>query len=480
MRIKKYSSFDITSIIIYVLSLSILPFLILSLFSHPSLDDFDFSEKVNEMGFLDSQLNWYYKWTGRFFSTAFLSTLNPLIYKSFFGFKILILALIIVFIYGIYFLISGISGCKISNKEKLLIALSFSFLYIYGMPTSRYGFYWFSSAVIYQGANILMAFLFGLFFKLLKSDNRNGDNMSIALGCFLILAVCGSNELSMAMLTTLLFLSLILDKIINKSFNRIMILFFFTSVIAFVVVFLSPGNDHRFGYKDGSRQLLFSITNTVSGVFEYVTYRNINLPFALFTIIFIGFLLKYDSDDIYQNKFFSVNPLWPASIFILTLSSGFFASYWSTGNPPFQRRLNSVYFVFLLGWFINIFIVVNYVKRKYNFKFKLLPDKYIYRFICAVLAVSIIVMSNRIKSAYGDLLRGNAFKFDQKLRERYKLIEHDQSDTCIVSTIENIPGSMFFNDVGDDLNYKYNKQIAKFFNKKYFIVKGTAFNIPEE
>ncbi len=473
MGIRKYLSFDFAGVSIFILLFSIVPFLILSVFSNPSLDDFDFSEKVHEMGFLNSQIDWYNTWTGRFFSTAFLSTLNPLIYKSIPGYKILIFMLIVIFVLGIYFLVSVISDGKIKNSTKSIITLSLCFLYIYGMPTSVYGFYWLSSAVIYQGANILMAFLFVLLVKIFSTDNREKSLKTMILVCILILAICGSNELSMAMLATMLFLLFLLSKIITGNFNRKILLFFLISLAGFVIVFLSPGNDHRLGYKEGSGQIMLSFKNSVTGVLEYITYQNINLPIISFTLIFIFLLLKYDTKSIYQNKFFSVNPLWSLLIFVMTIYSGFFTSYWSTGKAPYLRRLNVVYFVFLLGWFVNVFIIVNYFKKKDDPKFKLLPDKYIYLTAFAVVAVSVVIFSNRIKSAYGDLYRGTANKFDLQLRERYNFIEQDQSDTCIVDKINSIPGSIFFVDVGNDLNYRYNKQIAKYFNKKFFMVRDT-------
>lgn len=61
-----------------VLGLGLLPFLGLTLFVHPFLDDYFNANVVAQFGLWGAQVHWYCTWTGRFVSTFLLTAANPL------------------------------------------------------------------------------------------------------------------------------------------------------------------------------------------------------------------------------------------------------------------------------------------------------------------------------------------------------------------------------------------------------------------
>ena len=101
-----------------------------------------------------------------------LSSINPLVFRSIAGYKIITLIFILLFIYSVYYLVSNIALDKISIKQKLICTLSFCYLFFYGMPTVNLGLFWLASAVIYQFANIMMIVLAALFIKFLLIEKE--------------------------------------------------------------------------------------------------------------------------------------------------------------------------------------------------------------------------------------------------------------------------------------------------------------------
>jgi hypothetical protein len=451
------------------LILSVLPFIILSVFSHPCWDDFEFSELTRELGFLEAQRNWYYTWTGRFFSTAFLSSVNPLVYRSITGYKILMMFFLILFIISIYMLISEIISDKITKKQKLIICLAFCFLYFTGMPSMKLGFFWLSTAVIYQLANIMTVFIILLIIKSEKTDSNESSLRKNILIYLLIFAVCGSNEVSMVILMLLLFLIYLLNYIAFKKFSARLFSYIIASFIAFFIVFISPGNVQRYGKQPNSHNLLYSIKNTFIDMAGLFFYKYMSIPFIAITVLFILVLIRSNLSCKFTGRIFPVNPLYTVSAYLLIISAGYFTSYWSLGILPYERTANVIYFAYLLGWFFNILIVINYVKSKYNFNLKKIPV-YVYACLIAAIFFTLIITNNSIRKSY----RGTAVDFNSELNERYRFIKEDKADTCVVKSILTVPGTLFYHDITDDPMNKYNVLEAEYFNKLFLIAKDSV------
>ena len=104
LRLKRNVLLSSEYFIIILGFLSIFPFIPISFFNNPSIDDFCFFVKTIEKGYWNSQIEWYSTWTGRYFSTAILS-IYPLLTKSFLLYKIVPLILLGLFFLATYILI---------------------------------------------------------------------------------------------------------------------------------------------------------------------------------------------------------------------------------------------------------------------------------------------------------------------------------------------------------------------------------------
>lgn len=455
------------------LILTVLPFIFLSVYSHPCWDDFEYSELARELGFFESQRNWYFTWTGRFFSTAFLSTLNPLVYRSIAGYKILMMIFLILFIISIYFLISELLSEKIAKKHKLIFSLLVCFLYFTGMPSMKLGFFWLSTAVIYQLADIMMVMIMTLLLKSEMNHVKGSVGFQNLIICFLIIAVCGSNEVSMIMLMLFLFFILVINYTANKKISKRFLLYNISALISFLAVYISPGNYQRFGKQPNSHHFFYSVKHTLMDLTGLFFFKNISIPFIVISILLILILLKTDLTGKFRFNPDSVNPFYSIAAYLLILTAGYFTSYWSLGIPPFERITNVIYFVYLLGWFFNIIIIINYVKIKYNFNLKRIPS-YVYVISVSAACLSLLLTNNSVKNSYKDIYRGTAVSFDSEMNERYEYIYNDNADTCIVKSIRNVPPTLFYHDLSDDHRYKYNKLEAKYFGKKFILARDTV------
>ncbi|MHC2992461.1 hypothetical protein OB13_13020, partial [Pontibacter sp. HJ8] len=66
---------------------SLLPFLLLTLYIHPTADDFSFAIRDTSLDFLTAQLVYYLNWSGRYFGTAIVR-LSPLTFDSMVVYKL--------------------------------------------------------------------------------------------------------------------------------------------------------------------------------------------------------------------------------------------------------------------------------------------------------------------------------------------------------------------------------------------------------
>lgn len=468
MKSKKLTSFILENSILLFLILTILPFIILSYFVHPSWDDFDYAGTASRNGFFLSEYIWYVTWSGRFFSQGFLSSINPLIYGSIAGYKILTFIFIIAFIYAVYITVSELSSGCLNVKQKLICTLSFCFLFIYGLPATDFAFYWMASVVIYQLPNILMIFLAYYYIRFLRKESVT--RKTILIISLLIFAIIGCNEVSMMITVVFFTLSFLYNSIVSKKINRDLLIFATVAVVSFLIVYLAPGNNYRNKMQPLNHDLLFALKNSGTDLVKFIIYRLYNMPLIIFTILFISLYMKFILNKRAWTNTVILNPYYSVAIYLFVMFAGIFVSYWSLGTSTPVRTLNVIFFVFLSGWFVNIIILLNYINLK-----KRLPEnpvpQYVMILLCLAVFFSFLKDQNRIKTAYKDIINGAASVFNNELNARYEYIRSSPEDTVTIDSLTVIPDSFSYFDIGGDPGNKYNKLQAEFFDKKAIIRK---------
>ena len=77
-----------------------------------------------------------------------------------------------------------------------------------------------------------------------------------------------------------------------------------------------------------------------------------------------------------------------------------------------------------------------------------------------------------IRTAYADLLRGTASKYNTELIDRYNFIKESKSDTLVIDELVNIPRTIFVADITSDPKAMCNIFYSQYFGKNSITLKN--------
>jgi len=451
-------------ILYFYILIVFLPFLSLFLYVHPSADDFTYVNTFLEKGFWKSQLFWYKGWSGRYIGTVFLTT-SPLITYNIWIYRISLFIILLLLFFSLYFFLKTLFS-SYQKKDVILVTGIFLIFYLSIMPQTSSAFYWYAGSATYTLGIVFTLFMFTYMIKYFYEGRKKKFGLLAVL--FMFLAV-GSNETVMMMIFIVLFFVLLLyyynkqlyqTKIFEKDVF-LLILFFLAIVFSLIVVF-APGNTIRSSYFPNKHHLSSfkqSFLITIKYLYNWI-------PVAIMLSFLIVYIIQAKSMEI-KRKIFRIHPLLAFLLVLVIVYSGFFPSFWSMGSPPPLRTINVIFFFFLVGWLyftlsLKYFISDNHVFNKPSF---------VYFFVLIFLSTMIFNPQNNIRKLYSDWLSGRAHKYDKSLRLRYKKIKKFQegkklNDTLIVPALNNIPKSIFFNDITNDVKNWKNASYAHYWKIK--------------
>lgn len=448
----------------------LLPFLIISIYNHPSADDFSYSDFANRLGFWNAQIENYYIWTGRYTATALL-TVNPLDYTNLILYRVLPVILLISFSFSVYYFLNKL---LINSRRRDIIVLTFLilFLYIYYTPNITEAFYWMAGSITYQLASILSLLLFSMFLDLFRIKDRKKKIFLTIPASFLCVAIVGLNETSMLILVMITFILFATNFYIKKEPDPVLLILFLVTAAASAVVILAPGNLVRMAEKPGRFQLLFSITGSIKTTLLYIAGW---LPMLLIFIALFSPLLNRLAGNIKARfpleNFKFIHLLSLALAFLSFIILCFFPSYWSQGGKPPARTVNVIYLLFIFGSFalsVLFFLLLQNLQRPVSE----IPHPIRISMVIAALAI-LIVKPNNIRKVYQDLLSGSAYRYNIEMNQRYNLLEKCDSE-CVVPPIKNRPFTLFAYDLAakpSDEIYWYNKHLGDYFGLEPVKVK---------
>jgi len=444
--------------IIIIGFLSILPFIIISIFNNPTADDFCYHCKSRDFGFWNAQISWYNNWSGRYFSNAVLS-LKPLISDSFLIYKLIPIILLISFFIAIYYL-SSLLFVKLKKRDFFILAFFILTLYLFLMPSIAQGFYWLAGSVTYQLSNILTILFFIFLIKLIETNKKTYLIFSI----FFIFLIIGSNETSMLLIDFLISVIFIFKYSQNKKINYSILAIIFFAVIFSLIVIKSPGNTLRASHFLNKYQITDAIFNSV---FATYTYSIKWLPFIIISsFIYFDYFNKKMCNSV--SKIFNVNPVFLLILICCIPLLGFFPSYWSTGDSPPARTINTIYFYFLIG-LIYLTFVLFFKLKKINGNF-INFSKWV-RYLLFVIILINLMNKNNIRIVYSNLLSGSALEYNLELKNRYKMIQNNKSDTLYVPKLISKPVTIFFDDITNDSKDWRNDCFSRYWNSNPIIIK---------
>jgi hypothetical protein len=445
-------------VLLFLLVATLLPFFILSLYNHPSADDYSETFTTRQNGFWGFQKLWYFTWSGRYFDNILLS-INPLVYGANWAYKFNAIILLSLFVTATYWL----SGRLFKSSDKVnKIAFTFFFVlaFIFLLPDVGQGIFWQSGSYTCFSAEILTVFLMGSMLSYYQSGN---EKWYFAISCLLVIAVIGLYELNM--IYTDIFIAIVLAiSVIRKRKLKFPALLFTIAVLFSLLEVTAPGNAKRGEFFPNAHHFLFSIK-------ESFLYGNTLLmhwlPFMfLISLLLVDLLSKGISWNTTLDNVFSVPPLLSLMACLFIPFIGLVGCYWAQGARPVSRTVNVIYFYFEIGMIYFSFSSLKYIiKKRPGFK---VPA---YIKVPLILIFLFVLRINNISLAYRDIVLGGASAYSKERVARDEFLMNFKGDSCIVEPIKKVPDSFYFEDITADQNFWINTAYNGYYHKRFIGIK---------
>lgn len=439
MRLFSRTKFIYVSLLIATIFL-VAPFFYISIYNHPSADDYCYSDFGRSMGFWSAQVEHYLSWTGRYMATALL-TVSPIDYNELTFYRVLPGLLFIIFGVSILVFVKAIiPGAE--TRDKAVLGFIIFFLYLYNVPDITEAFYWMPGAITYQLASILSLLLFSLVLRFREHEQKFKRRVLLVLACLMVITIVGLNEVSMMMLCIIFLGWFVMDFYRKRSVDTDLLVLLLVTIAAAAVVVAAPGNLVRMSEKPEKFQLFFSVYGSLSAsIISIIKWS----PVLLLLVFF--FLKNMNRVAMYLRVRAGFSTLsWKHLLMFAVFSFGllvlgFFPSFWSQGGEPPARTVNAIYLLFILEALALIIGLLVYLQNR-NRSVALLPASV--RILLGILVLTLVFFkSNNISRVYQDLGYGKALKYDLEMQERYRLIEKCGPVSCLVPAIENRPTTIF-------------------------------------
>jgi hypothetical protein len=444
--------------LLLVFGLTAAPFLLISIFVNPLYDDFSYSNNVLRDGFLDSQINLYQHWAGRYFSNILLS-LNPIIWGNFTLYKFVPVGIILLTFLSIFYLVESLLDKSLATSSKLLTAGFITTLFLNGMPDTLDGIYWIPGSLSYQFANALTLFFLALMLKALENPGRP-KVFPIILSCFFIVAIVGSSETSMVFLLFIVGSITVINFYLKSNSRWLWLGLMVLTIICSYFVISSPGNEIRGSFFANRHRLFYSTGMALAQEIRFLATWITNPVLILATILAIPLIAKLlDKRELLKNHFY-LHPLILTVLLLGLIFCGLFPPYWATGMLGQHRSVNVAYFFFVTGWFFLLTCWLAYFKQK-DLNLKLELPGFVFLLGGPILLICLFATNNS-REVVIDLIGGKAFKYNQEMKIRngqWAECARDNQADCQINKIQNYPATIsrenYFNPTsfGYEQNY---------------------------
>ncbi len=421
-----------------ILFFTIIPFLVLCIYSVPLGDDFWYASAFRKNGIMGTQELYYNEWSGRYMSTFLISTLNPLSYGCInLGFLHPLVLLLGTSI-SLKFLINTIINYFQLDISKILSYSILLFFYLNYLPDVGETFYWLAGAYTYQVPLIFLMIYVALLIKIFKIDSFGKNARDFIFAIFCLFVILGSNEVIVVYVccfnSLVAIYFLIFDK---KNVLKFFPLLLFTIVVSYFMIF-ADGNFARAAlFEKPSFHLLKATIHSLSrGMFVLFFW----LPTLLLLLLCIPGIsnvripLNFIPEKYSRHKSFVLTCC--LMILVLTIFAGFFPSIYTTNWIP-QRAYTPIFFVFIFTTILLLAIVLNRVSFLTQINQMLTSSKASSIF----LVLLVVTLSNNcnVMNAYVDITSGKASAYYKQVMDTYKQLETNKKDVFLAKELSKRP-----------------------------------------
>jgi len=421
---------------------SLLPFLILTAYNHPSLDDFGLAIRDRNTDLLSTQIHYYLNWSGRYFST-FISRINPLLCASFNIYKFYSFVFILLISTSLFWLVYTLLKTYFILKRILALSALFTSLILIQIPDIAECLFWLTGYLGYQLPIILIFFTLIVLTSFYRSQQKFAKIKYIAIASILCLAIAGASEMPLVILITTISFIIYNSWKQEKQHRKYLVYLFLICLMASAIAILAPGNYVRMQQQPFAARPIWSVLYasflTVSSFYRW------SFPVLLASILYIFYWGIPLADKTKTSNIFAINLKLAVVYYLATLFLMHFLFTWSTGERPTPRVENVIYLFFVLGWFYVLQVALNKYAHFLVQERKLSP--FIPNVVLLLFVLNVLNIDNNISTAYIDLISGKVIIYDQQLMQRYAYIQTSNCQICAIEPLRAIPKSLYLRDI---------------------------------
>lgn len=488
MREKKRAEKIVLWLLIVITLLFVGPLLALSMYDHPSADDYWYAAAAYQAwckthnlwnvikAAFETSADFFSHWQG-LYTSAVLLALEPGIFGEQYYAWTGVLLLGVLYAGNLrlcYVVFHKRLGC--GRLESMAFGCLLTFLMIQWMPSLRQGIYWFNGAVNYTFFYSLWMFLLAAVLNLYqpKTKVRQVGNFLVAvvLG---VLLMGGNHVTAFAGLLSMLVsagLGFAGKKRLAAAEN---LLLFFCMLAGFVINITSPGTR--------TRQAAFTDTPGVLKTIWYAVKAGLGACNSWSGIALLGgivvscpFILRMTGRLVKEKKF-----LFPCPLAVVVGSTGFVCALlcpplYAMGTTGDGRLINIVYFTFVAAVFLNEIYLCGYLCRK--MQLLEFPEKIVTKNYLAVSIIMVLVVLAGCGESMGAyqaallLKSGEAERYGQEAFARYEILKESEGGEVELEPFSAQPYLLYPDDITEDEKDWRNDYMRQYFRLKSVKLKS--------
>jgi hypothetical protein len=447
--------------------ISLIPFLYISQYAQPQFDDYGIWYVLDQMSYIEAQLDWYLSWTGRYTAFAFISALHPIIYRRTDLISVFSIIYQVLFVVAFLWCFLRFLPNSVKFRERFILCGLVWICYLWQLPSPPEAFYWIPATSSYQ-----LGLLFcSITASLLWTSRRPSLNSKVFYS-LIVLAILtpGTSEVTLLLFNGVLFFTALFEFIIYRKLHKDILFVLIISVIFSSFSLLSPGNNIRgnvllasadkaakpLDFAFSLKASLVLIKNQIFGLW----FRSPLLGLSIIYVLILTRNVDFKNYGRINNAlFFLYFIAWDGTLIVLA-----FPFIYKTGIEFLPGRvLNVIQFVLVAGWFglLSIFVLYNSFEVKYSSSFEAL--------ICVLgffLIIGSLIMPNRIMSSITDVSSGRAKNYSIESENRYSLFEENRNRNVRVAPLSKVPYTIFLCDILPDSSQDCNLAVSTYFGLK--------------
>ncbi|NVO84736.1 DUF6056 family protein [Hymenobacter terrestris] len=255
-----------------VVSLGLLPLLLLCYYNQPYADDFSWTPEVEAYGFWGAQRRLFINWSGRYFTNWLQLVGNPLNHRWLQGVQLTAIISQLLRLIVLYAVVRLLTGRQLRRRDAGLLAAGLALVYSSMVASTFSALYYFTEIVVYQVPAWLLLLVPLAIDRLQRAPRRSARWIWGLLAGAGIIAVAGSNELTIALLSVIMLLGTGLSLWRRQwASARVWVGLGTLLAVAGAVALLAPGNTSRLAL-DNSLRPSASIQEALARLFSLLRH----------------------------------------------------------------------------------------------------------------------------------------------------------------------------------------------------------------